>query len=46
MQNEPPVAPCPHNRAPPSATIETEEDGALTCPDIAEKFFKIKFLRP
>jgi chromosome segregation ATPase len=36
MQNEPPVAPCPHNRAPPSAAIETEEDGALTCPDIAE----------
>ena len=36
MQNEPPVAPCPQNRAPPSAAIETEEDGALTCPDIAE----------
>jgi chromosome segregation ATPase len=24
------------NRAPPSAAIKTEEDGALTCPDIAE----------
>jgi hypothetical protein len=28
--------PCPQNRAPPSAAIATEEDGALTCPDIAE----------
>ena len=31
-----PRCPCPHNRVPPSAAIETEEDGALTCPDIAE----------
>jgi chromosome segregation ATPase len=28
--------PCPQNRAPPSAAIAIEEDGALTCPDIAE----------
>ena len=31
-----PRCPCPQNRALPSAAIETEEDSALTCPDIAE----------
>jgi predicted nucleic acid-binding Zn-ribbon protein len=31
-----PWCPCPPNRAPSSEPIETEGDGVLTCPDIAE----------